>query len=69
MKKSLFSNGLWCLLATMLVVLGACNANKKKAKVIPGDDTLNSGTIHVSIDESFAPIMDEQIKVFMSQNP
>jgi len=69
MKKSLFSNGMWCLLAAMLVVLGACNANKKKAKVIPGDDTLDSGTIHVSIDESFAPIMDEQIKVFMSQNP
>ncbi len=47
----------------------ACETNKKKAKVIAGDDTINSGTIHISIDESFAPIMDEQIKVFMSQNP
>lgn len=32
-------------------------------------DTAVSGTIHVSIDESFKPVMDEQIKVFESQFP
>jgi len=60
------------LLVSMFVVaivLFSCEANKKKAKVIAGDDTINSGTIHISVDESFAPIIDEQIKVFMSQNP
>jgi phosphate transport system substrate-binding protein len=50
-------------------VAASCNLNKKKAKVIVGDDTINSGTIHISVDESFAPIIDSQIKVFMSLNP
>lgn len=57
------------LISFAILSLIACEENKKKAKVIAGDDTINSGTIHISIDESFAPIMDEQIKVFMSQNP
>jgi phosphate transport system substrate-binding protein len=59
------------LLTIMAVVLlsVSCNPNKKKAKVITGDDTINSGTIHISVDESFAPIIDSQIKVFMSLNP
>ncbi len=64
-------NGMRSFALITLAVLGllACEANKKKAKVIAGDDTFNSGTIHISVDESFAPIIDEQIKVFMSQNP
>ena len=59
------------VLTIMAIVLlaASCNPNKKKAKVIAGDDTLNSGTIHISVDESFAPIIDSQIKVFMSLNP
>jgi phosphate transport system substrate-binding protein len=56
-------------LFVVTVALFSCDANKKKAKLIAGDDTINSGTIHISVDESFAPIIDEQIKVFMSQNP
>jgi phosphate transport system substrate-binding protein len=56
-------------LFVVTIALFSCEANKKKAKVIAGDDTINSGTIHISVDESFAPIIDEQIKVFMSQNP
>jgi phosphate transport system substrate-binding protein len=31
-------------------------------------DTLTSGTIHISADESFKPVIDSQIKVFESQN-
>jgi len=53
----------------IVLVAASCNLNKKKAKVIAGDDTINSGTIHISVDESFAPIIDSQIKVFMSLNP
>ena len=41
----------------------------KKSRVIAGDDTLTTGTIHVSIDESFRPVMDSQIQVFMSLHP
>lgn len=55
--------------AVIALAIFSCDANKKKAKVIAGDDTINSGTIHISVDESFAPIIEEQIKVFMSQNP
>ncbi len=53
----------------IVIVAASCNLNKKKAKVIAGDDTINNGTIHISVDESFAPIIDSQIKVFMSLNP
>ncbi|MBO9565479.1 MAG: substrate-binding domain-containing protein [Niastella sp.] len=31
-------------------------------------DTLKTGTIHISVDESFKPVIDSQIKVFESQN-
>lgn len=53
----------------IFLLLAGCNPNPKKAKVIPGDDTLTSGTIHISVDESFAPIIDSQLKVFLSQHP
>ncbi len=32
-------------------------------------DTPTSGTIHISVDEAFKPVIDSQIKVFESQNP
>ena len=69
MKKKITQLRLLVSLFVVAVALLSCDANKKKAKVIAGDDTINSGTIHISVDESFAPIIDEQIKVFMSQNP
>lgn len=36
---------------------------------IDNRDTTTSGTIHISVDEAFKPIIDSQIKVFESQNP
>ena len=32
-------------------------------------DTTTSGTIHISVDETFRPVIDSQIKVFESQYP
>jgi phosphate transport system substrate-binding protein len=32
-------------------------------------ETSTSGTINISVDESFRPVIDSQIKVFESQNP
>jgi phosphate transport system substrate-binding protein len=32
-------------------------------------DTIKSGTIHISVDESFKPVMEEQIKVFERSFP
>jgi len=52
----------------LFVIFLGCGPNK--GRVIPGgDDTTTSGTIHISVDESFKPIIDSQIKVFMSQFP
>lgn len=52
-----------------LLILLACNRPGKKPTVIAGDDDLTSGTIHISADESFRPVIDSQIKVFESQYP
>lgn len=32
-------------------------------------DTVNSGAIHISVDESFRPVIDSQIQVFEALNP
>jgi phosphate transport system substrate-binding protein len=32
-------------------------------------ETLTSGSIRISVDESFKPVMDSQVKVFEAQNP
>jgi phosphate transport system substrate-binding protein len=69
MKNSLNKGVLFLMAAGFLMLISSCDGDKKKARVSVSDDTINTGTIHVSIDESFAPIIDEQIKVFMSQNP
>jgi phosphate transport system substrate-binding protein len=42
-----------------------CNANVKKGPT----DTMASGTIHISVDESFKPVMEEQIRVFEQSYP
>ena len=52
-----------------LILFAACDRSGKKPRYIAGDDTLTSGTIHVSADESFQPVIDSQVKVFLSQNP
>lgn len=66
MKKSYLQ---FVVFFTLLLFSLACSQKGKKAKVILGDDTLTTGTIHISVDETFAPIIDSQIKVFMSQHP
>ena len=53
----------------MLLLLVACSKKTKKPRVFAGDDTLTSGIIHISVDESFQPIIDSQLKVFLSQHP
>jgi phosphate transport system substrate-binding protein len=50
--------------AVFLSFLSACNSKPSKA-----DETNTSGTIHISIDESFKPVMDAQVEVFESSWP
>jgi phosphate transport system substrate-binding protein len=52
------------IITGLSVLLQACHSGATK----PGE-TSTSGTIHISVDESFRPVIDSQIKVFESQHP
>jgi phosphate transport system substrate-binding protein len=52
-------------LSMSLIVLNACRDRVPNFK----RNTPTSGTIHVSADESFKPVIDSQIQVFESLNP
>ena len=51
-------------LLTLLGVFTSCNQNKRT-----DSDTPSTGTIHISVDESFKPVIDSQIQVFEALNP
>ena len=55
----------WVGLLVLFFGMVQCNS-KKQVQVT---DTLTSGTLHISIDESYKPVMDEQIKSFEGSNP
>lgn len=59
-----YRNTLMLLLA--IALLGAC---KSKTNQVDDRDTPNKGTIRISVDESFKPVMEEQIKVHHSSFP
>jgi phosphate transport system substrate-binding protein len=61
-KNSIASWG--CLL---ILFLGMTQCNSKKQ--VQATDTLTSGVLHISVDESYQPIMEEQIKVFEGAYP
>lgn len=54
------------LLSLGTVLFAACGDDKSVPKVT---DTLSSGTLNISVDETYKPVMDEEIKVFMSTYP
>lgn len=58
-----FRNGLALLLLAGMV--NSCGNNS--AEVPP--DTKDSGVIHISVDESFKPVIDSQIQVYESSYP
>ncbi|THU41259.1 phosphate ABC transporter substrate-binding protein, PhoT family [Niastella caeni] len=56
----------------VLVVIGGINLFVTACSSAPTNkpqETTTSGTIHISVDESFKPVIDSQIKVFESQHP
>ncbi len=59
MKKYLF---------LFLYVLIGCTSNKSEKDFIE-NDTPKQGTIYLSVDESFKPVIEEQIKVYNSTFP
>ncbi len=54
------------LILAVLLFFAACTG---KVGAIDERDTPNKGSIRISVDESFKPVMEEQIKVFHSSFP
>jgi phosphate transport system substrate-binding protein len=54
--------------ALFLVLLGFLQGCNNTARP-DNRDTTTTGTIHISVDETFRPVIDSQIKVFESQYP
>ncbi len=48
-----------------MLVLFSCGENA----VVQNTESTTSGTIHISVDESFKPVIDSHIQVFQSQYP
>lgn len=52
------------MITGLSLILEACSSGPAKPR-----ETSTSGTIYISADESFQPVIDSQIKVFESQHP
>ena len=50
----------------VLVILSSCNNNE--SKLISGDSP-KEGTINISVDESFKPVIEQQLKIYKSAFP
>jgi len=57
----------YCIVAAALIFIMGCS-NGDTGNKIPRE-TPTSGTIHISCDESFKPVMESEVKVFESSFP
>ena len=57
----------WALViaAFAVILFSGCSGGHVRTDL----DTTNSGTIHISVDESFKPVIDSQIQVFEALYP
>lgn len=60
-------SGSFILVAMMLVSAVGCKSFKEQEDELP--DNRRKGTIYISADESFKPIIDEHVKVYESNYP
>jgi phosphate transport system substrate-binding protein len=56
-------------LTWLVLVMFVCGCRSKKTGNEPPKETLSTGTIRISADEAFKPVIEEQIKVFQSEYP
>jgi len=61
MKKKWFN---WAVVSFVFFTMACSNDTK-----ITSEDSPTAGTIHISVDESFKPVIEEQIKVHHSSFP
>ncbi len=65
LKKLIFKGRILLLAAFAVTLSFSCGEDSKQDP----RDTTKSGTINISVDESFRPVIDSQIQVFESQFP
>jgi phosphate transport system substrate-binding protein len=56
----------WCY---VLGAVGLLNSCSNKNTTNQPTDTFEQGTIHISVDESFKPVIDSQIKIYEASYP
>jgi phosphate transport system substrate-binding protein len=63
------ANGSVCIITlfALLLLLNSCISDEEERNKWP--DTWDRGTIHISADESFRPIIDAQVEVYESNQP
>ena len=54
-------------LLLMLLLITGCGNKKQEEQQSP--DTAKNGTIHISCDESFKPVIDAEVEVYEANNP
>lgn len=59
--------GRWIMVCCLFLLLNGCKSYKSQENELP--DTRDRGTINVSADESFKPIIDAQVQVYESNHP
>ncbi len=69
MRRSPMTNPgkLFLMIAWAVIILVGCKSFKEKEEDKP--DSAFRGTIHINADESFKPVIDEQVKVYESNYP
>jgi ABC-type phosphate transport system substrate-binding protein len=66
MKKSSIERYFWIHILAGVIIAGCENKNKSSNAV---HDSPKKGAINISVDESFKPVISEQIKVYESSYP
>jgi phosphate transport system substrate-binding protein len=56
----------WIAIVGIALLFNSCNSDSRQTT---SDEAIDKGTIHISVDESFKPVMDSQIQVFESSYP
>lgn len=65
MARCLYTCRIFFSLISLFFLLNSCGSNTE----VQQKDTIDSGTIYISADESFKPVIDSEIQVFQAQHP
>jgi phosphate transport system substrate-binding protein len=66
LRKSIINMKSWHFIISALLFLVACNEQDAKKKK---QEEINNSNLRISVDESFKPVIEEELKVFESAYP